>query len=81
MKTYHEMIQFIVDQVDNGKLRYFEWPAIIAVAEAYSIDQQIVFSDVEIEATHRKAARKLEKLAANQASNQARRLANIESQQ
>ena len=75
------MIQFIVDQVDNGKLRYFEWPAIIAVAEAYSIDQQIVFSDVEIEATHRKAARKLEKLAANQASNQARRLANIESQQ
>lgn len=77
MKSYHEMIQFIVDQVDNGKLRYYEWPAVIAVAEAYSIPQETVFNDIKFEKEFREQARKEARKVASRASNEQRRLANI----
>lgn len=77
MKSYHEMIQFIVDQVDNGKLRYYEWPAVIAIAEAYGIAQETVFNDIKFEKEFREQARKQARKVANRASNEQRRLANI----
>lgn len=77
MKSYHEMIQFIVDQVDNGKLRYYEWPAVIAISEAYSIPQETVFNDVKYEKEFRKLAKKDARRKEHQASNEARRLANL----
>lgn len=77
MKSYHEMIQFIVDQVDYGKMRYYEWPAVIAIAEAYGIPQDTVFNDVSFEKEFREQAKKKNRKAEQQASNEARRLANL----
>lgn len=77
MKSYHEMIQFIVDQVDNGILRYYEWPAVIAIAEAYIIPQETVTNDIKFEKEFREKARKEARKAASRASNEQRRLANI----
>jgi hypothetical protein len=81
MKTYHEMIQFIVDQVDNGNIRYHEWVAVIAIAEAYGIERDIVFNDIKYEKEFREAARKEAHRAENRASNEARRLANLAAKQ
>lgn len=77
MKSYHEMIQFIVDQVDNGKLRYYEWPAVIAIAEAYSIPQETVFNDIKFEKEFREQAKKERRRAESRVSNEQRRLANL----
>lgn len=74
MKSYHEMIQFIVDQVE---LRYYEWPAVMAVAEAYGIPQKTVFGDIQLEKESREQARKQARKAASRAGNEQRRLANI----
>jgi len=77
MKTYHEMVQFIVDQVDLGKLRYYEWPAVIAIAEVYGIPQDTVFGDIKFEKELREQAKKAQRKAHNRASNEQRRLANL----
>jgi hypothetical protein len=77
MKSYHEMIQFIVDQVDNGKLRYYEWPAVIAIAEAYEIPQETVSTDILFEKEWRGKAKKERRKAESRASNEERRLANL----
>ena len=61
MKSYHEMIQWVVDQVDHGKLRYYEWPAILAITEAYGIPQDIVFDDVKFEKEFREQAKKAQR--------------------
>ena len=80
MKSYHEMVKFIVDQVDLGKLRYYEWPAVIAIAEAYGIHQDTVFNDIKFEKEFREKAKKEQRKALNRASNEQRRLANLASQ-
>lgn len=80
MKSYHEMVKFIVDQVDLGKLRYYEWPAVIAIAEAYGIPQDTVFNDIKFEKEFREKAKKEQRKALNRASNEQRRLANLASQ-
>ena len=80
MKSYHEMVQFIVDQVDLGKLRYYEWPAVIAIAEAYGIPQDTVFSDVQFEKELRERAKKEQRKAESRSSNEQRRLANLAQQ-
>lgn len=80
MKSYHEMIQFIVDQVDSGKLRYYEWPAVIAIAEAYGIPDETVFNDVQFEKELRERAKKEQRKAESRASNEQRRLANLAQQ-
>ena len=77
MKSYHEMIQFIVDQVDSGRLRYYEWPAVIALAEVYSIPQETVFNDIKFEKEFREKSKKEQRKAESRASNEQRRLANI----
>ena len=71
------MVQFIVDQVDLGKLRYYEWPAVIAIAEAYGIPQETVFGDVKFEKEFREQAKKEQRKAESRASNEQRRLANL----
>lgn len=80
MKSYHEMIQFIVDQVDLGKLRYYEWPAVIAIAEAYGIPDETVFNDVQFEKELREQAKKEQRKAESRSSNEQRRLANLAQQ-
>lgn len=77
MKSYHEMIQWVVDQVDHGKLRYYEWPAILAITEAYGIPQDIVFDDVKFEKEFREQAKKAQRKAESRDSNEQRRLANL----
>lgn len=77
MKSYHEMIQWLVDQVDSGQLRYNEWPAAMAIATAYGIPQQTVFDDVKFEKNFRDRAKKEQRRAEYSASNEQRRLANL----
>lgn len=77
MKSYHEMIQFIVNQVDNGKMRYYEWPAVLTIAEAYGTPQETVFNDIKFEKEFREKARKQARKVASRDSNEQRRLANI----
>ena len=77
MQSYHEMIQWVVDQVDHGKLRYYEWPALLAIAEAYGLPQETVFGDVKFEKDFREQAKKKNRKAESHASNEQRRLANL----
>ena len=81
MNSYHEMIQWLVDQVDNGNLRYNEWPAVMAIAAAYGIPQQTVSDDVQFEKDFRAKAKKELRRAENRASNEQRRLANLAKKQ
>lgn len=77
MKTYHEMIQFVVDKVDDGTLRYNEWQPVLTLSEAYGIPQDVVFSDVKFEKEFREAARKEKRKVDSRAANEERRLANL----
>lgn len=77
MKTYHEMIQFVVDQADKRIFQYHEWVAALTIAEAYSIPQETVFNDIKFEIAFRDKAHKEERRAAMLASNEERRLANL----
>ena len=76
MKIYEEMIQWLVDNSED-RLRYFEWPAVLAVAEMYGVPQQTVFNDVQFEKDFRERALKDRRKAEHQASNEQRRLANL----
>lgn len=79
MKSYEEMIQWVVD--NNSQLRYNEWPALMAISESYNIPFSIVQIDVRYEKNLRekeaKERRKADRKAQNQASNEQRRLANL----
>lgn len=75
MKTYHEMIQWVVD--NNDKLRYHEWPALMAISEAYGIPYESVSADVQTVKIHRERAQKEQRKAESRASNEQRRLANL----
>ena len=77
MKTYHEMIQFVVDQADKRIFQYHEWVAALTIAEAYDIPQETVFGDIKFEIAFRDKAHKEARRAAMQASNEERRLANL----
>lgn len=77
MKTYHEMIQFVVDQADKRIFQYHEWVAALTIAEAYDIPQETVFSDIKFEIAFRDKAHKEARRAEMQASNEERRLANL----
>jgi hypothetical protein len=79
MKSYEEMIQIIADNVTQGsqRLRYFEWPAYIVLAEVYAKTEDEVFRDMKAELEHREQQAKLDRKAAMRASNEERRLANI----
>ena len=76
MKIYEEMIQWLVDNAED-RLRYHEWPAVLAVAQMYGIPQQTVFNDVQFEKDLRKQALKERRKAEYRASNEQRRLANL----
>ena len=75
MKTYHEMIQWVVNS--NDKLRYHEWPALMTIAEIYDIPYGIVQSDVQFEKDFREKAAKEQRKAMSRSSNEQRRLANL----
>jgi len=75
MKTYHEMIKWVVD--NNDKLRYHEWPALMSISEAYDIPFEIARTDVQVEKDFRENAAKEQRKAESRASNEQRRLANL----
>ena len=74
------MIQIIAEQAGD-RLRYNEWPAVIAIAEAYEVPETTVFADVAIA----KACRELDIAAAKRAraraANEERRLANLKAKE
>jgi hypothetical protein len=75
MKTYEEMIQWMVD--NNSLLRYSEWPAVMAISEIYDVPQQTVFNDMQFEKDLREKTLKEQRKTEHRASNEQRRLANI----
>ena len=77
MKSYQEMIQFAVDQIDNGTLRHTQWTAVLLIAEAYEISYAIVGADIKAEKEIREKVLKEARKAENQRSNEQRRLANL----
>lgn len=58
MKTYQEMIQFLVDKADERVLGYHEPVACTVVAEIYNILPKTVFADVNHEIVRRENAHK-----------------------
>lgn len=77
MKSYEEMIQWHVDQVDSGKLRYYEWPSALAISEVFGKDSSLVVADINFEKAHRAEIRKQERKELHRAENEKRRLANL----
>ena len=75
MKSYEEMIQWVED--NNTKLRYYEWPALMAISEIYDVPYGIVQADVQAKKDLREKAAKEHRKALSRASNEERRLANI----
>jgi hypothetical protein len=75
MKSYEEMTYWVVDLSD--KLRYNEWPALLAISEMYDIPYGIVQSDVQVIKDQREKALKDQRKAESRASNEQRRLANL----
>lgn len=77
MKNYHEMIQFTVDQVETGQLRYSEWVASLILAEVYEIPPGTVSGDIKFECKLRETTRREARRIESRASNDRRRLANL----
>jgi hypothetical protein len=75
MKTYQEMVQWVVD--NNDKLRYYEWPALMSISEVYNVPYGIVQADVQFEKDLREKDAKEQRRAQSRASNEQRRLANL----
>lgn len=75
MKSYHDMIQWVVN--NNDKLRYYEWPALMAISETYNIPYEIVQADMQFEKDFREKAAKEQRRAESRAGNEQRRLANL----
>lgn len=72
MNSYNQMINWHVDQVENGIIRYYEWPSKMAIAVAYGVSEEQVDVDIGQEKEYREDKRKEE--------NEARRLANLKKQ-
>jgi hypothetical protein len=77
MKTYHEMIQWHVDRVQDGRIRYHEWPSSMAISTVYGIDISVVHSDIDFEKKNREEKYAKERKLQHQQENEARRLANL----
>lgn len=75
IKNYLEMVRWVVD--NNSRLRYYEWPALLTISEAYGVSYENVQRDVQFEAALREKAAKEQRKAASRASNEQRRLANL----
>ncbi len=82
MKSYEEMVQWVVDNSTTGsmRLRYNEWPAIMAMSEIYDIAYETIANDIKIEKEIREKALKERRKAESRASNEQRRLANLAKQ-
>jgi len=76
MKTYEEMIQFTVNQMQD-KLRYQGWCAYILLAEAYGKLQEEVAEDINAEVSWRECERRSARKLKYRVENEARRLANL----
>lgn len=77
MKTYQEMIQWHVNQVDLNIIRYHEWPSAMAIAEVYGMTTEQVYVDINQEKEHRETRRREEFRSKNRVEHEARRLANL----
>jgi len=77
MKTYHEMIQWHVDRVQDGQIRYHEWPSATAISTMFGIDITVVNSDIDFEKKHREEKYAKERKLRHRQENEARRLANL----
>jgi len=73
MKTYREMVMWIVD----SSLYQGEWSARRTIAEAYGVSPETVLNDVKFEKDLREKALKEKRKAEHRASNEQRRLANL----
>lgn len=80
MKSYNQMINWHVDQVEGGILRYYEWPSKMAIAEAYGVTEEQVNVDIGQEKEYREDKMKEARRKKHQEENEARRLANLKKQ-
>jgi hypothetical protein len=79
MKNYHEMIQYVSDQIENGTLRYEGWVVAMLLSESYGVTRKTVQEDLEFEKTLRWEKKKEQRRAESRAAHEQRRLANLAS--
>lgn len=77
MKNYHEMIQFVSDQIENGTLRYEGWVVAMLLSESYGVARKTVQEDLEFEKTLRWKKKKELRRDESRAAHEQRRLANL----
>lgn len=75
MKSYADMIQWVVS--NNTTLRYNEWPAVMAIAEIYGMEQAKVVDDIRNAKEIRETALREVRRAKNREDHETRRLANL----
>lgn len=83
MKTYEEMINFVVKECTQGaaNLRYAKWTAYIILGEAYSKTPDEVCADINSGIESFEKGEKDRRRAESRASNEARRIANLAKKQ
>ncbi len=81
MKSYEEMIDFVVKECTEGytQLRYAKWPIYLLLSKAYDKTEDQVFKDVAKGLEDFERMRREKHKAENRALNEARRLANLAS--
>ncbi len=80
MKSYEEMINFVVKECKEGytQLRYAKWPAYLLLAEAYDTTQDKVSQDIAKGIEKFEKNRKEKHKEEARLLNEARRLANLQ---
>ena len=81
MRSYEEMIQWHVDQADNGKIRHYEWPSYFAISEVFGKDVNSVVADINGEKARREEIKKQQRKEQHRVENEKRRLANLQKAQ
>jgi hypothetical protein len=75
MKTYEEMILWVAD--NDSRLRYHEWPALMAIAEMFNKPYDEVHTSLNDIKERRKVLAKEAARAKHRAEHEARRHANL----
>lgn len=82
MKTYEQIIDFMVDDATIGvkQLRYHEWAGQLVIAEIYGVPMDQVVADVAQGVGRRRAEIKAVQKAQRQLDHNLRREANLDRQ-
>lgn len=76
MKTYEEMLDFAVDQIESGNFQYQKWVVGQTLAHMFGLENEVVYRDIDCFLAIREDKRKIERMKQRQVENAGRRNAN-----